>query len=73
MKHTDRKLLGKGIKNLAGSLPLTVLGPVILYSSFQNQDKPLFIPILILGVLAMFTAIFLIFRGIMIVMKAIFD
>ncbi|UAB84484.1 hypothetical protein INR75_00080 [Zunongwangia sp. SCSIO 43204] len=73
MKHTDRRLLGKGIKHLAGSLPLAVAGPVIITSSFQNQDKPLFIPILTLGIIAMITAIFLIFRGIMIVTKAIFD
>lgn len=73
MKHTDRRILGKGIKHLAGSLPLAVAGPVIISSSFQNQDKPLFIPILILGITAMFSAIYLIFRGIMIIMKAIFD
>ncbi|WBL21703.1 DUF6095 family protein [Zunongwangia sp. HRR-M8] len=73
MKHTDRKLLSKGIKHLAGSLPLLFIGPIVVSSSFNNQDKPLFIPILILGILAMLSAIFLIFRGIMIVMKAIFD
>ena len=73
MKHTNRRLLAKGIKNLAGSLPLVIAAPVIITSSFQNQDKPLFIPVLILGILLMFSAIHLIFRGIMIVMKAIFD
>ncbi|MCL6220108.1 DUF6095 family protein [Zunongwangia pacifica] len=73
MKHTNRTVLAKGIKHLAGSLPLAIAGPVIISSSFQNQDKPLFIPILILGIIAMFSAIYLIFRGIMIVMKAIFD
>lgn len=48
-KHTNKELLKKGIQYLAAALPLSFLGPSILYSAFNNQDKPLFIPILILG------------------------
>ncbi|WP_417885781.1 DUF6095 family protein [Zunongwangia sp.] len=73
MKHTDRKTLGKGIRFLAASLPLALAGPAIVFSSFQNQDKPLFVPILCLGILSMLSAMFLIFRGIMTIMKALFD
>lgn len=63
----------KGLKFLAGALPLSLIGPVGLYSSFKNQEHPLFIPILILAVLAMATAIFLMFKGINTVMRALFD
>lgn len=72
-KHTNKTLLGKGMKFLAGSLPLMFLGPVILFSTFKNQDHPLYIPILILGLLVLAGALFLFFKGIKTVMNALFD
>lgn len=65
--------MGKGIRYLAISLPLCFLGPSILFSSFNNQDKFLFIPILILGLVVTFFAGFCIFKGIQTLMKALFD
>jgi len=73
MKNTNRKVLSTGIKYLAGALPLVMIGPSILYSAFNNQDHPLYIAVLILGILATFAAIFLMFRGIMTIVKAMFD
>lgn len=73
MKHTNKELLMKGLKFLAGALPLSFVGPVVLFSSFKNQDHPWFIPILILALLAMAAAIYLMFKGISTVMKAMFD
>lgn len=73
MKHTNRKVLSTGIKYLAGALPLVMIGPSILFSAFNNQEHPLYIPILILGIIATFAAIFLMFKGIMTVVKALFD
>lgn len=73
MKHTNKNLLGKGLKYLGGALPLAFLGPVILYSAFNNQDHPLYIPVLILGIIACIAAIFLIFRGIGTLMKSLFE
>lgn len=73
MKHTNKELLMKGLKFLAGALPLSFIGPVVLYSSFKNQDHPWFIPILILALLTMAAAIFFMFKGISTVMKAMFD
>ncbi|SDR99540.1 DUF6095 family protein [Gramella sp. MAR_2010_147] len=73
MKHTNKKILSTGIKYLAGALPLVMIGPSVLYSAFNNQEHPLYIPILILGILATFGAIFLMFKGIMTIMKALFD
>ncbi|GGE44035.1 DUF6095 family protein [Psychroflexus planctonicus] len=68
-----KEVLGKGIRYLAVSLPLCFLGPSILYSSFNNQDKFLFIPVLILGLLITFAAGYCIFKGIKTLMKALFD
>ena len=72
-KHTNKEKLAKGLKMMAGSLPLAFVGPVILFSSFKNQDHTLYIPVLILGILALFAAVFLMFRGLNVIMKALFD
>ena len=73
MKHTNKSLLMKGLKYLAGALPLSFLGPGILYSSFKNQEHFLFLPVLIFALIAMAAAIFLMFKGISTIMKALFD
>ena len=73
MKHTDKNLLFKGLKFLAGALPLSFIGPVVLFSSFKNQEHVWFIPVMIFALLAMAAAVFLMFKGISTVMKALFD
>lgn len=73
MKHTNKDQLMKGLKFLAGALPLCFVGPVVLFSSFKNQEHVLFIPILIFALLTMAAAVFLMFKGIAAVMKALFD
>jgi hypothetical protein len=73
MKHTNKDTLARGVKFLAGALPLIFIGPSVVFSAFNNQDKPLYWPILILGIVVSFAAIFLIFKGIMTLLKALFD
>ncbi|HET8753925.1 MAG TPA: DUF6095 family protein [Salinimicrobium sp.] len=73
MKHTNKEVLAKGLKFMAGALPLAFLGPVIIFSAFKNQEHPYYIPILIAGILAMFAAILLLFKGISVIIKALFD
>ncbi len=73
MKHTNKELLGKGIKYLAGALPLTLLGPVVLFSAFKNQEHPYYIFVLIFGLIAFIGAITLMFLGIRTIIKAVFD
>lgn len=73
MKHTNKTLLGKGLKYLAMALPLSAIGPVILYSAFNNQQHPLYIPVLILGLIACIAAVFLMFKGIGTLVKSLFD
>lgn len=73
MKHTNKKVLATGIKYLAGALPLAMIGPSVLYSAFNNQGHPLYIVVLILGILASIAAIFLMFKGILTVVKSLFD
>ncbi|NJY62424.1 hypothetical protein HC174_06590 [Salinimicrobium sp. CDJ15-81-2] len=73
MKHTNKDMLFKGMKYLAGALPLSFIGPVVLFSSFKNQENVWFIPVMIFALLAMVAAVFLMFKGISTVMKALFD
>ena len=73
MKHTNKSLLLKGLKFLAGALPLSFVGPVVLFSSFKNPDNPWFLPVLIFALITMAAAIYLMFKGINTVMKALFD
>ncbi len=73
MKHTNKEILGKGIKYLAFALPLTLIGPSVLFTAFNNQDHPFYIPVLIGGIVAIIAAILLMFKGIITVVKAVFD
>lgn len=70
---TNKELLYKGIKYLASSLPLIFLGPSIVYSSFNNQDHPLYIYILVIGLIMMIGSILLISVGLKVLIKAFFN
>lgn len=72
-KHkTDKILLVNGLKKLGISLVFMFLGPTLLYIAFSNKEKPLFIPILLLGIIACSTAIYFAFKGINTVLDSIF-
>lgn len=69
-KHTNVQLLKKGLKYLFFCLLLMVAGPYLLTLSFIN-DTMLFI--LIPGLVACAGAIYLGFKGIQTIVKAVFD
>lgn len=70
---TDKQLLLKGVRFLAFALPLMFLGPSVIHSSFKNQEHPLYIPILGLGIIFCMLSVFLMFKGIQTIMKSLFD
>ena len=70
---TDKNILAKGVKYLAGALPLLFLGPVIINSAFKNEKHPLYPYILGLGIIIALAAMFLIYKGINTVVKSMFD
>ncbi len=72
-QHTNKRKLKKGLKYLAGSLPLAFLGPSVVYSAFGNQDKFLYIPVLIIGFLIIIAAAYCMFKGIRTIVAAVFD
>lgn len=70
---TNKTLLLKGIRYLAFALPLMFIGPSIIHSSFKNQNHPFYVPILGLGIIFCLGSIFLMFKGIQTMMKALFE
>ena len=71
-KRTNKEVLAKGLKLMAGSLICMFAGPVILHSALKNQDKPLYIPVLIIGLIVAAGAIILAFKGMRKIMDSIF-
>ncbi len=69
---TDKELLIKGLKSFAYTVGTMFLAPIVLYQAFKNTDKPLFIPVLIIGIILAILAVYLGFRSVNIVMNAVF-
>lgn len=69
---TDKKLLAEGIKILVLAFFTLFMGPILLSAAFANPDKPLYVPLLIVGCLVSASAIFLGFKGIRTIMKSMF-
>ncbi|WP_296325571.1 DUF6095 family protein [Winogradskyella sp.] len=51
---------------------LMFIGPTLLHIAFSNQEKSLYIPLLILGVLCCILAILALFRGINTIVNSVF-
>ena len=62
-----------GVKTLVKTIFLMVLGPLLLNQALKNQQHPLFYPVLGAGILAFFGAIYMCFKGILTVVKGIFN
>ena len=67
--QTNKELLGKGIKNMMFALLFIISGPTILNFGFKLHNYLT----ISCGVILIFCAIFFIFRGIHIIMKALFN
>ena len=72
-KHTNKEVLIKGLKKMGLSLFCMFLGPILLYIAFSNQEKPLYIPILIVGLLVCFFAIYMAFIGLKTILDSMFN
>ncbi|WP_281234426.1 DUF6095 family protein [Flavobacterium gelatinilyticum] len=70
---TNKELLGKGIKYLTGALPLMFIGPVLIYNAFMNQHTNWHYLVLGIGIVACLSSMLLIFLGLKIIMKGIFN
>lgn len=71
-KKTDKDVLTRGIKKMGISLVLMFLGPSFIYIAFSNQEKPLYIPLLIIGIIACLSAIYFAFKGLNTILDSMF-
>ena len=70
---TDKDVLINGLRKMGISLIFMFLGPTLLYIAFSNKEKPLYIPLLILGLIICGMAIFFAFKGIQTIMDSMFN
>jgi hypothetical protein len=70
---TNKELLSKGIKYLAGALPLLFIGPSLIYNAFMNQQNVWHYLVLAIGITACIAGMFLIFLGLKTIMKSLFS
>ncbi|RDK86826.1 DUF6095 family protein [Marinirhabdus gelatinilytica] len=71
-KHTDKKLLIKGLKRLAVAIPLLVLTTYAFTFTFLNKETIPMYYVLPLAVLGMAATIYTLFSGIKLILKALF-
>lgn len=71
--RTDKDLLVKGLKKMGVSLALMFLGPTFIHVALINKEKPLYIPLLILGISGCVSAIYMAFKGLQTIMDSIFN
>ena len=69
----NKELLAKGIKYLSGALPLMFIGPTVIYNAFMNQHTSWHYLVLGIGIVACLASVYLMFVGLRIIMKGIFN
>jgi hypothetical protein len=70
--NTDRTVLFKGIKTLTFAVLSLLMGPILLSFAFSDPENKFYTPLLIIGCLICAFAIFLIFKGIKLIMSSMF-
>tara|TARA_B100001540_G_scaffold108214_1_gene97268 strand:+ start:185 stop:418 length:234 start_codon:yes stop_codon:yes gene_type:complete len=66
----NKVLLKKSLIRLSYFLFFAFTGPIVIYQAFKNKEHYLFIPVLIIGLIFFFLAIFNGFKGIQILMNS---
>ncbi|MBD0823144.1 DUF6095 family protein [Aestuariibaculum marinum] len=70
--RTDKQLLFKGIKTLVFALLSLFMGPILMHLALSDKENSLYLPLLIVASLICAFAVFLIFKGIKIIMASMF-
>ncbi|WP_445384624.1 DUF6095 family protein [Robiginitalea sp. IMCC44478] len=70
---TDKGLLVKGLQRLFFTAALMFAGPVVLYQAFKNTEHPMFIPVLIFGIILALGAVLMGFYSIKTLLDALFN
>ena len=70
---TDKTILYKGIKTLVFAAMSLFMGPILLSFAFSKPEASLYYPLLIVGCLICAFAVFLMFKGIKLIMSSMFN
>lgn len=70
---TQKDTFYRGIKYLFGGLPCFFLGPSVYYNALMNKSNNWHYLVLIIGILISVLAVFLMYKGIKIIMQSIFN
>ncbi len=69
----DKTKIYKGLQKVFIAIPLMFVGPIIIYSSFKNQEHFLYYPVLILGCLICLFSMYLFFIGLRTLVSGLFN
>ena len=69
---TNRVILSKGLKQMGICLIFMFTGPTLLHLTLNNNEKPLYIYLLILSILICVLAIIFLYIGISTIVNSIF-
>lgn len=69
----DKTKIYKGLQKVFIAIPLMFVGPIIIYSSFKNQQHFLYYPVLILGCLICLFSMYLFFKGLRTLVSGLFN
>lgn len=69
----DKTKIYKGLQKVFIAIPLMFVGPIIIYSSFKNQEHFLYYPVLILGCLICLFSMWLFFIGLRTLVSGLFN
>ncbi|MDA9331365.1 DUF6095 family protein [Flavobacteriaceae bacterium] len=72
MSKTNRDILYLGVRYLGITVLLMFVAPISLYEAFKNSTHPLYIPVLIFGILCAISAIAMAFLSVKTIVDAFF-
>ncbi|HRG18316.1 MAG TPA: DUF6095 family protein [Flavobacterium lutivivi] len=70
---TNKEKFQKGVKYLAGALPLMFIGPSVIYNAFMNKQTNWHYLVLAFGIFFCLLSVYLAFKGIKTITDALFD
>lgn len=70
---SDKTRIFKGLQKIFIAIPLMFVGPIIIYSSFKNQDNLFYYPVLISGCVICLFSMFLFFKGLKTMVSGLFN
>ena len=70
---TNKEQFTKGIKYLAGALPLLFIGPVVIHNAFMNQQNVWHYLVLAIGIGLCIFGVYCLYVGLKTIMKSLFN